>query len=337
MHRIAIALAIAALPSAAIAQSGPYKILSDTKVGGAGTWDYLYADADNRKLYIPRLGVGSRVTVFDLDTLAPLAEVPETAGHGVAIVAGHGFSSSKPVLMWDAATLKPIKTIDIDGKPDGIFADSFNDRVYILSHVAPNVTVIDAKDGSVLGTFDLGGAPEQAASDGKGKIYIDIEDKASIAIVDAAAMKVTGKIDLAGKADGCAGLAIDRTNGILFATCREPNVMAIASTATGKVIATLPIGKGSDGAVFNPATMQAISTQGDGTLTVVKESSSTSFAVEQTLKTPAGARTITLDPKTGHVFTITAEFGPAPAAQPGQRPSRPPMVPDTFQILTIGK
>ncbi len=342
-HVLAAASLLAAclltVSSAAIVaqDAGPYKVLADKKVGGAGGWDYVYADAANRKLYIPRMGAGSRVTVFDLDTLAPVTEFPETAGHGVAVAAGHGFSSSNPVLMWDAKDLKQIKTIAVTGRPDGILADSFNDRIYVLSHAVPNVTVIDAKDGNVLGTFDVGGAPEQAVSDGKGHVYIDIEDKGAVAIVDAKAMKMTGKIDLAGKADGCAGLAIDTRHQILFASCREPHVLAVVLIASSQVLTTLPIGNGSDGATFNPETMEAFSTQGDGTLTVVKESSPTSFAVEQTVTMPKGARTLTLDARTGHIVTITSEFGPAPASQPGQRPARAPQIPDTFQIVVVGK
>lgn len=337
---LSTACLLALVPAATLAQeSGPYKILTDKKVGGTGGWDYVYADSANRNLYIPRMGTAgtSRVSVFNLDTLAPVTEFPENAGHGVAVAAGHGFSSSSPVIMWDARSLKQLKTIPVTGRPDGILADEFNDRIYILSHAVPNVTVIDAKDGALLGTFNVGGDPEQAVSDGKGHLYIDIEDKAGIAIVDAQTMKMTGKIDLTGKADGCAGLAIDRKNGLLFAPCREPHVMAIVSTATSQVLETLPIGNGSDGAIFNPDTMEAISTQGDGTLTVVKEKSPTSFAVEQTLATPRGARTLTLDPKTGHVITITSDFGPTPPAQPGQKYARPPQIPDTFQIVVVGK
>jgi DNA-binding beta-propeller fold protein YncE len=332
-------LAVASTAVAFAQESGPYRVLTDKKIGGTGGWDYVYADAANRNLYIPRMGAAgtSRVTVFNLDTLAPVSEFPETAGHGVAVVAGHGFSSSNPVLMWDARDLKQIKTIAVTGRPDGILADEFNDRVYVLSHALPNVTVIDAKDGSVLGTFDIGGDPEQAVSDGKGHIYIDIEDKGAIAIVDAKAMKMTGKIDLTGKADGCAGLAIDRKHEVLFASCREPHVMAIVSIASAQVVTTVPIGNGSDGATFNPETMEAFSTQGDGTLTVVKESSPTSFSVEQTVTTPKGARTLTLDAKTGHILTVTSEFGPTPPPQPGQRYARAPQIPDTFQIVVVGK
>ena len=338
MHRKLVLIAAGVLSAAASlsAQSGPYKVLSDTKVGGAGGFDYIYADAANRKLYIPRIaGPDSKVTVYNLDTLAAVGTIPEVGGHGVAVESGHGFSSSKPVAMWDAKTLAPIKTIDVEGNPDGIFADG--GRVYILSHAAPNVTVIDAKEGTVLGTIDVGGAPEQAATDGKGHIYIDVEDKASIAIVDAKTMKMTGKIDLTGKGDGCAGLAMDQKHGILFAACREPNVMVVVDAKTSNVITTLPIGKGSDGAIFNPATMEVFTAQGDGTMTVVKEASPTSFTVEQTITTPVRSKTLTLDEKTGKIFSETAEFGPAPAPQPGQRYSRAPMIPDTFQIVVVGK
>jgi DNA-binding beta-propeller fold protein YncE len=336
----AACLLVSASATCALAQeSGPYKVMTDKKVGGTGGWDYVYADAANRNLYIPRMGPAgtSRVTVYNLDTLASVAEFPETAGHGVAVAGGHGFSSSNPVLMWDAKDLKQIKTIAVTGRPDGILADPYNDRVYILSHQVPNVTVIDAKDGNVLGTFDVGGAPEQAVSDDKGHLYIDVEDKAAIAIVDAKTMKMTGKIDLTGKADGCAGLSIDRKHEVLFASCREPHVMAIVSIASGQVSTTLPIGNGSDGATFNPETMEAFSTQGDGTLTVVKETSPSSFAVEQTVTTPKGARTLTMDAKTGHLFTITSDFGPTPPLQPGQRYARAPQIPDSFQIVEIGK
>jgi DNA-binding beta-propeller fold protein YncE len=335
---LALAAFLLASFTAAHAQTGPYKVLADTKVGGLGAWDYITADPAGRKLYIPRMGAAdvSRVTVYDLDTLAHISDFPETAGHGVAVLNGHGFVSSKPVVMFDAKTLAPLKSIPVDGRPDGILADPFNDRVYILSHAAPNLTVIDGHDGTVLGTIDIGGAPEQAASDAAGHLYVDIEDKGAIAIIDTKAMKMTGKIDLAPKADGCAGLAIDARHGILFAACREPNVLAVVDIASTKILTTLPIGVGCDGAFFNPATGEVFATAGDGTLTIVKESSPTSFAVEQTVATPRGARTLTLDSKTGKIFTITAEFGPAPAAQPGQR-VRPPMLPDTFQIITVGK
>ncbi|MGP8247861.1 MAG: YncE family protein [Bryobacteraceae bacterium] len=336
--------AVAFTACLAFAQSGPYKVLRTDKVGGAGGFDYVYADSAGRRLYIPRSGNGARVVVYNLDTLEAAGEIPDTNAHGVAVStkSGHAFASSKPVAMWDAKTLKPIKTIDVEGGPDGIMHDPFNDRVYILSHRPPNATVINAADGSIAGTIDLGGAPEEAVTDGKGHIYVDIEDKGNIAVVDAKTMAVTGHYDLAGKGGACAGLAMDRKNRILFATCRNPQNMVVLGADDGKVIATLPIGQGTDGAVFNPDTMEAFSSQGDGTLTIVKENSPTSFAVEQTLQTMRGGKTLTLDSKTGHIVIIAAEYGPTPAAQPqesgrGGRGRRAPMLPGSFTILVVGK
>ncbi len=336
---IAAALLLAFAPHTASAQTGPYKILSTTKTGGTGGYDYIYADSDARRLYIARSGPAGHVSVYDLDTLAPAGDIAGTSAHGATIDTryGHGFATSKPVTMFDAKTLAVIKTIAVQGNPDGYLDDPYNNRVYILSHAAPNVTVLDAKDGTILGTIDLGGAPEQAASDGKGHIYIDLEDKDAIAVVDAKSMTMTGKYDISSKGGGCAGLALDAANNILFASCRDKKNMIIVSATDGRILDALPIGTGSDGVVFNPATMEAFSSQGDGTLTVVKENSPTSFAVEQTVATPLRARTLTLDSKTGHIILVTAEFGAAPPPAPGQRFSRPPMLPDSFKIIVVGK
>ncbi len=339
-------IAMLFIAAAVHAQAGPYKVLQVTKVGGEGGTDYLTADSVGRRLYIARAGQGGgRLDIYDLDTLAPAGSIPGVSAHGatVDVKTGHGFATSNPVAMFDTKTATLIKKIPVQGSPDGYLDDPFNNHVYIWSHRAPNATVLDAATGDILGTIDLGGAPEQAQSDGKGHIYVDIEDKASIAVVNASTMKVERSISLAGKADGCAGLALDAKNNILFAACREPQVMAIVNAGTGTVITTLPIGNGCDGAVFNPATMEAFSSQGDSTLTVIKENSPTSFSVEQTVKTPARARTITLDTKTGHLFLMTFEYGPPPPpepAAPGAPPARQrggPMIPGSFSIIVVGK
>ncbi len=326
-------MGVALLASAGFAQD--YKVVKTVKVGGEGGFDYVYADVDGRRLYIPRPAqTGARITVFNLDTLAPVGEIPNANARGVAVdpKSHHGFGSSKPVVMWDTKTLATIKTIDVDGGPDGIMFDPFNARVWVFSHRAPNATVINAKDGSVAGTVDLGGAPEQAASDGKGHIYVDIEDKDNIAVVDAKTLAVTAHYDLAGKCGGPGGLALDEKHHILFAACHDPAVMAILNAEDGKILTTLPIGKGVDGAGFNSKTMEAYSSQGDGTLTVIKENSPTDFAVAQNVQTKQGARTMTVDTKTGHIFSVTGEFTPPP---PGQR--RGQMVPDSFTIVEVGK
>jgi DNA-binding beta-propeller fold protein YncE len=338
---MAMAAAIAAVAFVGSAQDGPYKVLKTAKVGGAGGWDYVYADSDGRRLYIARSGPTPRITVFNLDTLEPAGEIPGVSAHGAAVStkSHHGFGSSKPAAMWDTETMKEIKKIEVDGGPDGILHDPFNDRIWIFSHRAPNATVINAADGAVVGTVDLGGAPEQAASDGKGRIYVDIEDKDNIAVVDAKTLAVTAHYDLQGKGGTCAGLALDTKNQVLFASCRKPQNMVMLSAKDGKILDALPIGNGTDGAVFNPKTMEAFSSQSDGTLTIIKEKSPTSFEVEQNLETMKGARTLTLDSKTNHVLLITAEFGPPPSTPPagGRGPARGPMVPDSFTILVVGK
>jgi DNA-binding beta-propeller fold protein YncE len=363
MRSVIFAAGFVILIAAGMAQTGPYKVIRTAKIGTLGGWDYIYADDAARRLYIPRSavqgdnGVPARVTVFDLDTLAPVGEIPNIRGNGAAVdhKSGHGFASSKPVAMWDTKTLKLIKTIDVGEKtaPDGILADPFNQRIYVLSHPTADATVIDARNGTVLGTIDLGGAPEQAATDGKGHVYVVIQDKANVAVIDAKTMKVTGHYDFEDKGSRCNGLALDVKHHVLFAACSQSGtppttppkpMMVILNAENGKIITSLPLAGGSDGAAFNPATMEAFSTHGNGTLTVIKENSPTSFEVEQNLNTMNGARTITLDRKTNHILTMSAEYGPPPAAPAGGQPQgrggrggRGPMLPGTFTILMVGK
>lgn len=351
---------------------GPYKVLKTARVGGEGGWDYIYADVAGRRIYIPRNGsravpatdtmparaaVPGRISVYNLDTLALIGEIPDTGGQGVAVdtKSGHGFSSSNPITMFDTKTLKVIKKIDPGtARPDGIYGDSSDGRIYIFSHPTKNATVIDAGTGNVVGTIDLGGTPEEAVGDGKGTLYVVMQDRpGGVAVVDEKAMKTVAHYPF-GDNGGCNGLALDVKNHVLFAACSavgpapargaggpppasQPQ-MVILSATDGKILTKLPLAGGSDGAVFNPATMEAFSTHGNGTLTIVKESSPTSFAVEENLNTMNGARTITLDRKTGHIYTMSQEFGPAMApAMPGGRGRRGPAVPGSFTILEIGK
>ncbi|MGP8260497.1 MAG: YncE family protein [Acidobacteriaceae bacterium] len=355
------------LSAVAYAQTGPYKVLQTVKVGGDGGMDYVTADSANRTLYVARSGAAGHIGVFNLDTFAQVGDIPNTSAHGAVVddVTGHGFATSRAITMFDAKTFAIIKTIPVQGNPDGYLNDWVNHRFYDLSHAQPNITVIDDKDGSILTTIDIGGAPEEGQFDGKNRIYVDIEDKAAIAVIDASTMKMIGKYDLSSKSSGCAGLALDTKNNILFAACRDHNDMVILSATDGKILADLPIGVGCDGATFNPDTMEAFSSQGDGTLTVIKENSPTSFVVEQNVATPVRAKTITLDTKTGHLLLITAEYGPPPApAAPAAAPAAPapgaapaqggrggfggpggfggrgrggPMVPGSFEIVVVGK
>jgi DNA-binding beta-propeller fold protein YncE len=360
----ALAVTLSFVGLAHAQDSGPYKVLKIQLVGGEGGFDYVTADPDGRNLYVARSGPAGHIGVYNLDTLVQVGDIPGVSAHGGAVdtATGHGFATSKPVTMFDSKTFAILKKIGVEGNPDGYLNDAYNHHFYILSHSEPNITVLDDKDGSILSTIDIGGAPEQAASDGHGKIYVDIEDKAAIAVIDANTMKMIGRYDISSKGGGCAGLALDAKNNSLFASCRDKMNMIVLSAADGHIITDLPIGNGSDGATFNPATMEAFSSQGDGTLTVVKENSPTSFTVEQTIATPARAKTLTLDAKTNQILTITAEYGPVPSAPvapaqaaslttpAGSPPSaappsgvpawmrgpRPPMIPGSFQILVIG-
>ncbi len=344
--------------SVSAADSPGYKVIRSEKVGGAGGFDYVFADSAGRKLYVPRSGgrgAPGRVVVYDLDSLKSLGEIPNAMGvHGVAVdsASGHGFVSCNPVIMFDTNTLAVTKTIPVQGSPDGILFDPGSGHIFVLSHRAPNVTVINAADGALVGTIDLGGAPEEGASDGAGHVYIDLEDKDAVAVVDSKANTLTTTYSLGDKGGGPAGLGLDAKNHILFAFCHQPANAVILNADNGKIITALPIGTGVDAGEFNPNTMEAFASTGDGKLTVIKEQSPTDFMVEQTVQTKTGAKTSTLDAKTGQIYLITAEYG-APATRPaappqqggaagpggggGGRRGRPPMVPDSFTILVVGK
>ena len=365
-------------------QNGPYKVLKTAKVGGEGGWDYIFADTADRRLYIPRGATQAqpatdtrpavqafekRLTIFNLDTLAPVGTISGVGGNGAAVCSktGHGFTSDHPQpSMFDVKTMKLIKTIEVPQgfSADGIYCDNFNDRVYIGSHPTKSLMVVDAKDGSVVGNVDLGGTPEQTVADGKGTVYQVLQDRpGGVAVIDGKTLKVTSKYPF-DENGGCNGLALDVKNGVLFAACsavgpapprgtpppapnpnaKPPQTFVILSAKDGKILAKLPLAGGSDGATFNPSTMEAFSTQGNGTLTIVKEKSPTSFEVEQNLDTMNGARTIAFDSKTSHIFTMSQERGPAPTVPPGGaaggrggRGPQAPVVPGSFTIVMIGK
>lgn len=287
----------------------PYKVLDTAQLMGAGSIDYVYADNDARRVYVPR---GSNTFVFGLDDHKYIGAITNISGHGVAIdtATHHGFSSSAQIGMFDTETMQKIKSIEVKGRPDGIMLEPFTHRVFIFSHQDPSITVIDPKDGSVVGTVDVGGAMEQAQSDGAGKLYVDVEDEKKIAVVDVKTLKVIAKYDLGDGAGEPAGLGLDVKNHILFAMCANPGVCVVVNADTGKVLTTLPLGSGTDGGLFNPSTMEAFSSQRDGTLTVIKESSPTSFAVEQTVQTKAGCKTLSLDTKNNRIVTICTERMP---------------------------
>ena len=321
---------------------GPYRILRSVKVGGEGGFDYVNADSAGRRLYMARSGKSNpRLLAFDLDSLRPVGEIDGISAHGAVIdpVSQHGFASSKPITMFDAKTVATIKPIPVDGNPDGLTFDPSSGQVYVLSHSAPGITAIDAADGTLSGTVDLGAAPEQTVGDGKGHLYVDLEDKDAVGVVDTKTLAVTAHYPLGDKHTP-AGLAMDTKSRVLFVACRNPASLVMMNADTGAILDSIAIGLGNDGVVFNPTTHEVFASQGDGTLAVVKENSPTSFALEQSLPTQSGAKTLTLDTKTGHIFLIAADYGPVPADAPplsNGRIARGPMLPDSFTILEVGR
>jgi hypothetical protein len=341
---------IAAVPmvrlTAHAADNGPYRVLRVVKVGGDGGFDYVKADAADRRLYITRHGKPPEVDVFDLDTLKQVGRIPNVGAAGAVADAasGHGFASSNPVTMFDVRTSKVIATIPVDSHPDDLMVDDYNDRLYLWSHTPPYGTVIDAVTGKVVGTVDVGGGVEESVSDGAGHVYAVAFDKRYVAVVDANTMNVTAHYPLLGtdtrKDDECGGLAIDRKNRILFAACKNTKIMVILSADTGKIITTLPLPDiSTDSEGFNQDTMENFSSHANGTVTVIKENSPTNFVVEQNVKTIDNGKAMALDSKTGHVFITGAEYLPAaPDAKRFKgRPARGPMVPGSFSIVELGK
>ncbi|HEX4056386.1 MAG TPA: YncE family protein [Tepidisphaeraceae bacterium] len=347
--RVALIVLFGMLCSTAMADdsAGPYKLLKSVTVGGDGGWDYLAVDSDARRLYVSR---GSRFDVYDADSLEKVGEIPDTPNcHGVAWdkESGHGFTSdgnrdNPSVTMFDIKTLKVIKTISVTGRPDGIFFEPFTKHIFVESHEDPNETVINPADGTVVGTIDLGGEPEQGASDGKGHVYVNLESTSEVVVVDPAAMKVTARYKL-GEGEGPSGMGLDAKNHRIFSCCGNAK-MVVLDADSGKILATLPTGRGTDAGTFDPDTMEAFSSNGDGTLSVIKENSPSDFEVEQNVQTKRGARTCALDEKTRNIILVTAEPqapSTAPAAtQPaegGRRRRRPRWAPGTFMILVVGK
>lgn len=293
--------------------SSPYKVLDVTQVMGTGGIDYVYADNDGRRAYVPR---GNQTYVFDLDTHKLVGAITNISGHGVAIdtESHHGFCSGRTIGMFDTEKMEAIKNIEVEGRPDGILFEPFTKRVYVFSHESPSINVIDPKDGTVVGTIDVGGAMEQAQSDGQGRLYADVEDEKKIAVIDVKTMKVITRYNLPDSAGEPGGLGLDVKNHILFAMCARPSVCVILNADDGKVLTTLPIGDGTDSGGFNPSTMEAFSSQRDGTLTIIKENSPTSFEVEQNVQTKPGCKTCSLDAKNNHIVLICVERPPQPAA-----------------------
>jgi DNA-binding beta-propeller fold protein YncE len=328
------------LAAVALAAAGPgYHVVTTYKLGGEGGWDYLITDPDARRAYISR---GTHVVVIDADSGKNVGEIADTPGvHGIALAPelGRGFTSNGregTVSIFDIKTLATSSKVKVGENPDAILYDPAFKRVFTFNGRSQDSTAIDAVTGKVLGTIKLDGKPEFAASDAKGGIWVNIEDKSELVAIDPNKLEVKAKWPLAPCTEP-SGLAIDRKNRRLFAGC-DNKMMAVVDADSGKVLATPAIGDGVDATAFDPETGLAFaSCGGDGVLTVVKEESPDKFSVAENVPTQKGARTMALDTKTHNVFVVTAQFGARPAPTADNPHPRPAIVPDSFVVLVVGK
>jgi len=342
MKKSRFALVIGAMVSlvlAAVAASAPgYHVTKTWKLGGEGGWDYLKVDSAARRLYISR---ATKVIVVDADSGKLVGEIADTPGvHGVALVPeiGKGFTSNgreDTVSVFDLQSLKTLNKIKVGNRPDAIWYNSATKRVFTFNAGSQDATAIDVTKGEVAGTIQLGGKPEFAASDGRGTVFVNLEDKNQLFALDADKLTVKERWPLPG-CEEPSGLAMDQKNRRLFVGCGN-KVMPVVNADNGKVLATLPIGDGVDATAFDEETGLAFASCGEGVLTVVREDSPDRFSVAENVPTQKGARTMALDSKTHQVYTVTSKFGPPPAPSATQPHPRPTILPDSFVVLVLGK
>jgi len=320
----------------AMAAPAGYHVIKEIKIGGEGGWDYLTIDSAAGRLYVSH---ATKVEVVDTDSGKVVGEIPDTPGvHGIAIAPklGRGFVSNgrgNSVTIFDLKTLKTIGHVKTGENPDAIQFEPVSGRVFTFNGRSKNSTAFDAVTGKVAGTIELGGKPEFSAADGKGKIYANIEDTSEIVEVDAQKLSVTKRYSLK-PCESPSGLAMDTAKRRLFSAC-DNKLMAISDPDEGRVIGTAPIGEEPDGAGFDQGRGLAFTSNGDGTITVVRDT--TGFPVAETIKTEAGARTMTVDQKTPHLYLSVAQRGTAPQPTAATPRPRPAIVPGTFKILVVGE
>ena len=315
------------------ATAAGYRLLAHRTLGGEDFWDYLAIDQNARRLYISRW---SHVMVVDADSYQVVGDIPEIQGvHGIAIAPefGKGFiteDEANRVTIFDLRTLKKTATAKTGNSPDGMIYDSSSKRVFVFSGDG-KVTAVNAATGAVAGSAELGGSPEFAASDDRGHIYNNLEDKNEVVQIDSRNLRILNRWSLA-PGESPSGMAIDAAHHRLFIGCRNRKLVVMDSD-TGKVVTTIPISDGVDANRFDPATNLVFSSNGAGTLTVVHEDSENTYSLLANIPTKRGARTMELDPRTHRVYLVTAQLGP----QPLQPHTPPPMVPGTFELLVYGQ
>lgn len=318
-------------------QSGPYKVEARWKIGGEGGWDYLTADPHAHLLYLTH---GTRVDVVDTKTGKSVGSITGLQGvHGVALDAQdkYGYISdgkANAVVVFDRHSFKTVASIPTGTNPDGVVYEPVTKTVWAFNGRSNDANVIDTTTQKVVSTIKLPGKPEFPVADGKGTIFVNVETKNSIVRLDAKTMLATATWPLAG-CESPSGLAIDTAHRRLFSVC-DGKKMAVTDADSGKVLATPDIGDGPDAAGYDAAHQLAFSSNGDGTLTVVSTAAD-KFMVVQNLATEKSARTMAFDSSTGRIYLVTAQFGPRPAATTENPHPRPPVLPDSFTVLVVGR
>lgn len=335
---VLVGIVLASAAAAAPAGAAEYKVVARGALGGEGRWDLLAVDEAARRLYVSRT---TRVMVVDADTLKPVGEVADTLGvHGIAIAhdLGRGYTSNGRAgtsTIFDLKTLRRIGEVKTGQNPDMILYDRPTRRVFVFNARSADVTVIEAGSGKVKATIALGGAPELAVSDGKGLVFVNLEDTSEVVAIDARRLAVKARWPLAPCKEPT-GLALDDEHRRLLATCAN-ELMAVVDADTGRVVATAPIGKGPDGVVFDAERQLAFVSNDEGTVTIVREVSPEEFKVVQTVQTAPGAKTIALDPLKHRLYLVAAKFSVPPAATANAPAPRPQPLPDTVEVIALGR
>ena len=330
-HAGLLALLLAAGVANAETPEG-YKLEKTIPIPGDGGWDYLIVDSAARRVYVSH---ATRVEVLDADSGELKGHIADTAGvHGIALAAdlGRGFTSNgraDTVTIFDLKTLKPLATVKTGKNPDFILFDPASKRVFAFNGGGKSATAIDAADGKVAGTIDLGGKPEAAVSDGAGHVYVNSEDTAEVLKLDSRDLKVLERWSVA-PAKLPVSLAIDPKTERLFVGCRSKSLVVL-DTKTGKSVATLPIGERVDAGAFDPETKMVFCSCGDGTVAVVRQESADKYMLVETIKTRSGSKTMALDPKTHKLFLPGVEY------KPGAAGARPMALPGSFAVMVFGK
>jgi DNA-binding beta-propeller fold protein YncE len=332
-------LTCAALSAAAIslaASGANYHVIKQIKIGGEGSWDYLTMDSQARRLYVSH---ATKVVVLDVDSGKVAGEIADTPGvHGIALAPklNRGFTSNgaaNSATIFDLKTLQRIGDVKTGTNPDAIQYEPISERVFTFNR-SKDVTVFDGKTGKIQATIPIGGKPEFSVTDGKGMIYVNIEDTSEIVALDARKLRVDKRYPLK-PCESPSGLAIDVGKRLLFSVC-DNNVMAISNPDSGKVVSTQKIGDEPDGAGFDPESELAFSANRNGTLTVVGNPAGKWQVIENAATKP-GARTMAVDEKTHLLYLPVGQFGAVPKAVAGAPKPRPPIVPNTFEILVVGR